>query len=111
MPAETPTVLIDCAVGHKCQLVGILNIFQGVPASGATLEWNGKCIPVALAPSVIRDWKYWNGKKVIVLAQGMQRAREEPEVAFVEYQDRKLASGMCAEGEIVAYADSVKMLK
>lgn len=106
-----PTQPLECAVGQTCELFGTLNIFRGVPASGANIERDGYCLPVALPPSVVRAWKDWNGKKVLVSAHGLQRSHEGPEIAFVDYQGRNLASGMCPAGEVVAYASRVRKAK
>jgi len=89
---------------------GQLKIYRGVPYSGGALTLDdGRCLPVALPPEILRDHRSWDDRRVAISGRALARSGEMVGIISAEYEDRFLPSGLCPAGPLVLYAERLSL--
>lgn len=101
--------LANCQFEAPCELKGRLHFTHGVPYSGASVTTtDGTCVPVAAPPQVMRSYKRWEGREIVVSGIMLKRGDESPPTISTLYKDRWLVVWTCPPGPGVLYATELK---
>ena len=97
----------ECKVGEQCVVRGVLRIYVTPPESTAVLEGEGKCIPLALSPTVLTAHEQWTGKAVTVV--GLVYAHSVADgVLSYQLQGRAVTGSICRSSPIALFVSEIR---
>ena len=93
--------------GRKCRGSGHLEVAPGGYGGGA-IKTSSTCHDLALPQEIIKNYKKWNGRRVVVTGESFSRP-SSPDFSWYDIKDRRIESGGC--GKITVYVQSIEFAR
>jgi hypothetical protein len=113
-PGPGQADVLACHLNASCEVRGRLHIqYNGPELSDASIQRSdGTCVPVALPLEILKRWRKWRDRPVVVAGDTLARVGRNPPIVSTEYRDRWIVDGMCSADEpILLYARQVHVVQ